>query len=153
MEADGGVSWSCGGPGPCCVFKERPGAGLTSGLAVALQPVGGRQNLPDGLGAARVCLLLGLLRTDVTVTPRHGAQCHIQVSISTLLKGPAEGHDLSLNTLFVYITNRRNRSLISVPEMPRQPSEGGRGASVPARHLPRSSASSGRDDRSREMQN
>lgn len=50
--------------------------------------------------------------------------CHTHVSTSALLKGPAEGQDLTLNTLFIYITNCRNCSLISVFEMPRQTSKG-----------------------------
>lgn len=57
--------------------------------------------------------------------------CHIRVSISTLLKGPPEGRDLTLNTLFIYITNCRNCSLISVFEMPCQTSKGIHSASVP----------------------
>lgn len=57
--------------------------------------------------------------------------CHLHVSISTLLKGPAEGQDLTLNTLFIYITNCWNCSLISVFEMPCQTSKGIHNASVP----------------------
>lgn len=59
------------------------------------------------------------------------AACRIRVSISTLLKGPAEGQDLTLNTLFIYITNCRNCSLISVFEMPCQTSKGIHNAGVP----------------------
>lgn len=61
---------------------------------------------------------------------RHAA-CHIHVSISAVLKGPSEGQDLTLNTLFIYITNCRNCSLISVCEMPCQTSKGIHNASVP----------------------
>lgn len=59
------------------------------------------------------------------------AACHTHVSISTLLKGPAEGQNLTLSSLFIYITNCRNCSLISVFEMPRQTSKGIHSASVP----------------------
>lgn len=59
------------------------------------------------------------------------AACHIRVSISALLKGPGEGQDLTPNTLFIYITNCRNCSLISVFEMPCQTSEGIHNAGVP----------------------
>lgn len=57
--------------------------------------------------------------------------CHVHVSISAPLKGPAEGRDLTLNTLFIYITNCWNCSLISVFEMPCQTSKGIHNASVP----------------------
>lgn len=57
--------------------------------------------------------------------------CHSHVSISALFKGPAGGQALTLNTLFIYITNCQNCSLISVFEMPCQTSKGIHNASVP----------------------